>query len=166
MKAQVATEYLLITGFILAIATVMFTYSFVTNNQNIRVNQANNAIDKLANAADLVYAMGPENVQFPEIILPTDVELIQDIAVCNNGENEHAGLGEEACDGAGQNGVYFGAIEMQVNLVGGTSTLSRPLKAEVELDTGSSFPTEEGFYRIKVYWCDPASNQKICLEKA
>lgn len=166
MKAQVATEYLLITGFILAIATVMFTYSYVSNNQNIRVSQANNALDKLANAADLVYATGPENVQFPEIILPSDIQVIRDIAVCNNLYNEHAGLGEDACDGAGQNGVYFGAIEMQVSLLGGTSTLSRPLKAEAELDTGTPFPTEGGFYRIKVYWCDPANNQKICLEKA
>lgn len=160
-KAQVSTEYLLITGFILVIVTIIFTYSFVSSNQNIKASQASNALDRMANAADLVYALGPENTKYIEVAFPRDTIALRDIAICENGDNEHAGLGETACYGTGQNGVKAGAIEMQVNMVGGIAAISRSTKAEVELDVTESIPATEGFYRIKVYWC----GEKICLKR-
>lgn len=171
-KGQVATEYILITGFVLIAVTIIFTYSYVSNNQNIKITQANNAVDKLVNKADLIYALGPDNNQFVEVTFPRDVQRIQDIVVCDDGHQEHYGFGQEACVGHGD--VSFGAIELEVSLLGGISSISRPAKGEIELEIyknggldPDSIPdatgnTEDGTYIIKVYWC----GEKICLVRA
>jgi len=166
-KGQIATEYIIITGFILVVVTIIFTYSYVTNTQSIKISQANNALDKLINKADLVYALGPDNNQFVDITWPKDVTALQDITICNNGDNEHFGLGAvNACSGRG--GVKSGAIELELGLIAGTSTVARPAKGEIELDIGIHYledediPITEGLHKVKVYWCE----EKICLKRA
>ncbi len=179
-KGQVATEYLIITGFILVIVTVVFVYSFVSNNQNIKTSQANNSLDKLVNKADLVYALGPDNNQFVDITLPWDIQSLRDVTICNNLEQGHN------IDCSARGGVKRGAIEMQVSLIGGISTIGRTAKAEIEFDIaydgrspegcGEGGPacdnpagthpkllfTSEGKQIVKVYWC----GEKICLQRA
>jgi len=174
-KAQVATEYLIITAFILVIVTMIFTYSYVTNNENIKVSQANNALDKLINKADLVYALGPDNNKFVEVTFPRGIEALQDITICNDPGQGH---NQDCTD---FDGVKAGALEMQVSLVAGTSSIKRPAKAEIELNiygpdgpdpedlpdpdkriTATDGTASEGTYRIKVFWC----GEKICLERA
>lgn len=155
-KGQISSEYLLITGFILVIVTIIFSYSFISNNQNIAISQANTALDKMANAADLVYALGPENTKFIDVVFPVGTELVQDITVCNDTSFQNHDM-----DCSTHGGVKFGGIKMQVSLLGGRIDITRPVKAEPELDTGVAFPKTDGVYRLKVYWC----GEKICLQE-
>jgi hypothetical protein len=166
-KAQIATEYILITGFILIAVTIIFTYSYLSNDQNIRASQANNALDKMVVKADLVYALGPDNNQLVRVTFPRGIVKIQDITVCD-GSQQHYDPGEISC--GGPENVKAGAIEMQLSLIGGVSILRRPAKAEIELDGfWSQNPAEskdinavEGSHIIKVFWC----GEKICLKRA
>ena len=171
-KAQVATEYVLITAFILVVATLMFVYSYTTNDQNIRVSQANNALDRMVNKADLVYALGPDNNQFVWATFPRGLDEtngIQDFTVCKNLTQSH----NQDC--TAHDDVKIGAIEMQISLIGGLSTIKRPAKAEIEMDifcdfvgppgndcTNDNITPIEGRHRLKVYWC----GEKICLKRA
>ncbi len=175
-KAQVATEYIIITGFILVVVTMIFTYSFVTNNQRIKISQANNALDKMINTADLVYALGPDNNQFIWVTIPKDLQLIKDITVCDDTESTWQGHYEPEDVSCGDLAfVKAGAIEMQLSLIGGLSTIRRPAKAEIELDIYCGDPVRwpacspkneiiqptDGRQRIKAYWC----GEKICLKR-
>lgn len=162
-KAQVATEYVIITGFILVVVTVIFAYSYVSNDQSIKTSQANNSLDKMVNKADFVYALGPDNNQIADVAFPRGIILIKDITVCQDGYQQHYDAGQISCEG--HNGVKVGAIEMQLNLVAGISTIRRPAKAEIEIDGFWSFGKDinavEGVHRIKAFWC----GQKICLKR-
>jgi len=163
-KAQVATEYIIITGFILVIVTTIFAYSYVSNDQSIKISQANNSLDKLVNKADFVYALGPDNNQIVEVTFPMGITLIQDITVCNkDNHQQHYDDSEISCQG--YDGVKLGAIEMQLNLIAGVSTIRRPAKAEIELDGFEAIDKDiepvEGTRRIKVFWC----GEKICLKR-
>lgn len=154
-KGQVSTEYLLITGFILVAVTIIFSYSYISNNENIKVSQANTALDRMVNAADLVYALGPENTQFVEIELPVGTKVIRDITLCNNGTQDH----NPDC---GIDGVKLGALEVTVELIGGNSTITGGAKAELELDVPDPVTATGGRQNVKVYWCE----SKICFKRA
>ncbi len=159
-KAQVATEYIIITGFILAVVTIIFAYAYISNNENIKVNQASTALDKMVNAANLVYALGPGNIQYIEVTFPQGITEIQDVTVCNSGiQNYNQDCTEE-------DGVNFGAIEMTAELLSGETSIMRGAKTELELDgeipEDERIPENAGVYRIKIEWCD----DKICLKSA
>ena len=169
-RAQIATEYLIVTGVILVIVSVIFAYSYSTSDQNIRLSKAGTALDKMVNKANLVYAFGPDNNQFVEVELPTSIvpNSIQDITVCNDGFHVHddAAASQNNCDLAGHGGADFGAVEMQLDITGGIVTVRRPAKAEIEMDFDDTapsyvFPSDVGFYRVKVFWCA----EKICLKR-
>jgi len=169
-RAQVATEYLIVTGFILAVVTVIFAYSYISNSETMKVNLANNALDRLVNKADLVYALGPDNVHFVDIAFPRGIQSIQDITICTDGYQQHYDDSEESCPEE-HGRVLRGAIGVRLGLIGGTSTISRPARAEIELDgfeatgpggTSESIEAVEGRQRVKVYWC----GSKICLKRA
>jgi len=171
-KGQVSTEYMVVTGFILAVVTVIFAYSYVSNSETIKVNQASNALDRMVNKADLVYALGPDNNHFVFVTFPEGVQMIQDVTICANGDNVHYGEGESSCQGPGQGYVTAGAIEMQLSHLAGVSKISRPARAEIELDVKNAVdltdifnpPNSSGATRIrlKVYWC----GEKICIARA
>jgi uncharacterized protein (UPF0333 family) len=169
-KGQVATEYLMITGFILVAVMLIFSYSYISNNQNIRISQANTSIDRLVNAADLVYALGPDNNQFVEIEFPVGTVKLEDITVCTNPSN---GQGHNIDCGA--EGAKFGALELTVELIAGNSTVSRGARSDIELDIYGDPPVipqspeqderiaaSGGAQKVKVYWCET----KICLKRA
>jgi hypothetical protein len=169
-RGQVATEYLLITGFILAAVTLIFSYSYISNNQNIKVSQANTALDRLVNAADLVYALGYDNNQFVEIEFPVGTTGLFDITLCNNGEQGNN------MDCSARGGAKLGALVANLDLLGGSSEISRGAKADIELDIYGDppvLPSEpgesddrvtaaSGRQRVKVYWC----GSKICFKRA
>jgi len=173
-KAQIATEYIIITGFILVVVTIIFTYSYVTNNQSIRINQANNALDKMVNAADFIYAVGHDNNQFIDVTFPRDIKSIQDITICDDGSTtwqDHYEPPATSCNDPAY--VKAGALEIQLTLIGGDSSISRAAKAEIELELyqPTEIPAEpddkrvkatEGRHRLKVYWCE----EKICFKRA
>ena len=155
-KAQAATEYLLITGFILVAVTLIFSYAYISNNQNIKISQTSTALDKMVNAADIVYALGPGNIQYVEVTFPQGIKEIYDITVCENGVQSHNDL----CAGSEAD---FGAIEMKMELFNGNTVITRGSKAELELDTElDTIPATTGVHKIKVEWCD----DKICLKSA
>ena len=162
-KAQVATEYLMITGFILVAITLIFAYAYISNSQNIKISQASTAFDKMINAADIVYALGPGNIQYIEVIFPQGILSIQDITVCENGVQTH----NDPCTGSEAD---FGAIEMGMELFGRDTTIIRGSKAELELDetipTLERIPATAGMHKIKVEWCDSEIDDKICLKSA
>ena len=119
------------------------------------------------NKTDLIYALGPDNNQFVEVTFPRDLVGIQDLVVCEDGHQAHYDVGEVSCAGHGE--VSIGAVELQLNLLGGTSLIRRPAKNEIELDVfydpaphPNIVTADDGTYRIKVYWC----GEKICLERA
>jgi len=157
-NAQVAIEYLLITGFILIAVTLIFAYAYISNNQNIKISQTSTALDKMVNTADLVYALGPGNIKHIEATFPQGIKTIQDINICNDssiaqGHNQDCGI----------EGVKFGAIEMTLELFGGDTIITRGAKAELKLDAGAdTIPATAGVHRIKVEWC----SNKICLKSA
>ncbi|MBI2597938.1 MAG: hypothetical protein HYW50_01950 [Candidatus Diapherotrites archaeon] len=72
-KAQIALEYLLITGFLLIAAGIIFIYSITILDQNLRFAKADKALQELASAADRVSDLGPGNKVFVELELPTDI---------------------------------------------------------------------------------------------
>ena len=156
-KAQVATEYLMVTGFILMSVTLIFAYAYISNNQNIKISQASISFDKMVNAADLVYALGPGNIQYIGVVFPQDIVAIKDITVCESGAQGYT----ETC--SAPDSVKFGAIEIELKLFGGTTKIIRGSKAELELDTGTNvIEATPGVHRIKVEWCE----SKICLTSA
>ncbi|MFA4855884.1 MAG: hypothetical protein WC634_04860 [archaeon] len=168
-KGQVATEYLIITGFSLVMVTLIFSYSYISNNENIRVSQANTALDRMVNAADLVYALGPDNNQFVEIEFPVGTIALQDITLCNDPD-----LGQGHNLDCGEDGAKLGALEATVELLGGNSIISRGAKANIELDIYGDPPVPPnpvpdervtatgGRQNVKVYWC----GNKICFKRA
>ncbi len=185
-RAQIATEYLIITIFILIVVVILFTYSYINYEQNVKINQVNNVLDSLVNKADYVYSLGPGNVQYVEIALPvgTTIEIVN---LCKNGEQYSCPKGdEEGCNCTGEGGIRASAIQLSINLVGGPVKITRPSKAQLVLadddqpddDEGKKFPCTEGSefcdgkYRIRVCWNDSSDicgdgcpTEKICLKK-
>jgi hypothetical protein len=184
-RAQIATEYLIITIFLLAIITITFAYSFINYNQNINITQANNAIDALINKADYVYSLGPENSQFTWITLPVGTQSISITHICTTAGQQPPGQNCPVGDP-----IKFSAINLTVSLLGGPATISWPSKAKLELvpdDEGKQFPCAtnsvfcDGTYKIRVCWNRSAAaggtnlcgdtchgdspDDKICLKK-
>ncbi len=70
VKSQVAFEYLVITGFFLAVAGALFIYAIVTINSSLTDQQANDAVLSIASNADFVASLGNgSNVLF-DVKLP------------------------------------------------------------------------------------------------
>ncbi len=51
-KGQIAMEYMILTAFILVSVAIIFAFSFVNYNQNMRTAKTAEALAKLANAVD------------------------------------------------------------------------------------------------------------------
>lgn len=165
-NAQVATEYLVITGFLLAIVTIIFAYSYINYDQAIKTNAANAVLDALVNKADYVYALGPDNNQLVEVVIPKNVSLIGIKNICNNGETR-----TDECEG--QNGVSRSAIDLTMIFGNGTATVSRVAKAPLSLRQDDQTPPVnfpcassticDGKFTVKVYW--NRGETKVFLKK-
>ena len=169
-NAQVATEYIVITGFLLAIITVIFAYSYTNYDQAIKTNAANAVLDALVNKADYVYALGPDNNQLVEVVIPKNVSLIGIKNICKNGDTT---AGE--CDGTGQNGISRSAINLTMIFGNSTATVSRVAKSAISLEKdsqGIDFPCKspaapgaicDGKFTVKAYW--NRGETKVFLKK-
>ncbi len=73
-KAQIASEYVMIMGVVLVITIPLFYYAMTESNNNIRLNQAEDAVNTLARAADTVYSIGPGTKKYVWINMPSGVE--------------------------------------------------------------------------------------------
>ncbi len=73
MRAQVSIEYIFLVGIIILITVPLFFYGISEANNNVRINQADDAISTLANAADTVYSLGPGSRKYVWISIPSGV---------------------------------------------------------------------------------------------
>lgn len=72
-RGQSSIEYVVIVGLILVALAPLFVYSINKANSEIKINQADDAIGTIANAADIVYSLGPGTKKFVQITLPGGV---------------------------------------------------------------------------------------------
>ncbi len=75
-KGQISAEYLIIMGFVLVALLPVFYYSLTNLNNNLRLNQANDMINRIAETADFVYFLGPGSQDTLSIVIPGGVESI------------------------------------------------------------------------------------------
>lgn len=69
-KSQASVEYLMIIGLVLIVVIPLFYYAFSQSNINVKINQADDAVNTLAKAADTVYALGPGSKKYVWITIP------------------------------------------------------------------------------------------------
>ncbi|MFH1065379.1 MAG: hypothetical protein V1734_02630 [Nanoarchaeota archaeon] len=72
-RGQVGIEYVLIVGAILVITIPLFFYALYETNLKVRISQADDTINTIANAADEVYSMGPGSKRYVWISIPNGV---------------------------------------------------------------------------------------------
>ncbi len=69
-RGQASVEYLAIIGIVLVVTIPLFFYSFQKSSENIKINQADDAVNTVARAADSVYALGPGAKRFVWVTIP------------------------------------------------------------------------------------------------
>ncbi len=72
-RGQISIEYLMILGAILIITIPLFFYAIYETNYKVRLNQADDTVHTLSNAADTVYSMGPGSKKYVWISIPSGV---------------------------------------------------------------------------------------------
>lgn len=72
-RAQVSIEYLLVVGIMFIIVIPIFYYAMRESTDQIRWNQAEDAVTSLAKTADSVYALGPGSRDYVEVTIPSGV---------------------------------------------------------------------------------------------
>ena len=72
-RGQIGLEYVMIVGAILFITIPLFAYAFYEANYKIRLNQADDAVNVLANAADTVYSLGAGSKKYVWVSIPKGV---------------------------------------------------------------------------------------------
>ncbi len=164
-------EYLVLTAFILISVAIIFTFSFINYNQNIRVAQANEAIARIANAVDDVYTSGEGNTRFVTISFPNEMKELKIVHKCVNLLGDAANQGTlTECGGDYDDNVSFSAISINVNLLSGENQMLRETKAkiwenlgEMALMNGALNKYSGSGYVVRVSWT--ADKKKIMLEK-
>ena len=81
---QAATEYLALIGMILIATIPIFYYVNEQVESNTRMNQANDAVSILANAADSIYALGPGSINYAWVSIPSGVK---SVSIAGTNEN-------------------------------------------------------------------------------
>jgi hypothetical protein len=120
-KGQVATEYLLLVGFLLAVVGVASIYALFLYQETIKVNQAKNAVELLGATADQAFTWGSGNALIVNISLPYGV---QEICADNN------------------------TLRLRLSVAGGENYATYVTKPS--LTPNCNLPTIEGRYRIRV----------------
>lgn len=174
-KAQVATEYLILTAFILISVAIIFVFSFLNYSQNIRVAKASETLSKLANAVDDVYVSGEGNSRFVNLSLPDGMKELKIVHKCGYPPPNQGSLGECKDELGGSPATYddvnFSAISITVQLLGGDSEIMRETRAKIleELGDMDDIDAQTGLneysgsaYSVRVNW---TSDGQIRLEK-
>ena len=120
-KGQVATEYLLLIGFLLAVVGIAAIYALFIYHETIRINEAKNAVEILGTAADQAFTWGSGNALVVTLKLPSGV---QSICADNN------------------------TLRLSINVTGGQNYVTYVTKPLLTPDC--SLPTNEGRYSIRV----------------
>ena len=89
-QGQLSVEYLLLLVVIFAVFGFMVTYligpSIDAGNDISRVSAASNAVDSIANAANLVYSNGPKSKRTLQVYIPDNT-----IITCNYSTSNYTG---------------------------------------------------------------------------
>ena len=72
--AQVSIEYLAITVFLLIVSGIIFGFALYFFNENTAIAQAQDAVTKIANHANLVASQGDGSRVFFEVEIPQNVQ--------------------------------------------------------------------------------------------
>ena len=75
-RGQVALEYILLIGLIIAAILPIFYYSFSTIIHTIKMNKAYSMVNEIVETADMLYALGPGSQEVIVIGIPGGVESI------------------------------------------------------------------------------------------
>lgn len=102
MRGQVSLEYVFLVGIVLLITIPLFFYGVSEANNKVRMNQADDAVSSITNAADTVYALGPGSRKYVWVSIPSGVT-----STYVNGSN----------------------IAMYINIFGGNSEVHKSSKA-------------------------------------
>lgn len=104
-RGQVSIEYVVIMGFLLLLIIPLTAYSFIEVKRSTQMNNAEDTVNTLANAADEVYALGPGSKKYVQITIP---------------------------GGVTQSSVSNREVQFKMTIFGGTSDVFAPTKAELE----------------------------------
>ncbi|MFH1052929.1 MAG: hypothetical protein V1740_00790 [Candidatus Woesearchaeota archaeon] len=69
-KSQSSVEYIMIIGVVLVFTMPLFYFALSQSRNNIKVNQADDAVNTLSKAVDTVYALGPGSKKYVWISIP------------------------------------------------------------------------------------------------
>lgn len=72
-KGQIAMEYVISMGVLLAVVAVITGYSFLTYAETVKIQSLNTSLDALGNAAKYVHAAGSGNSILTKIKMPEGV---------------------------------------------------------------------------------------------
>lgn len=75
MRAQAALEYIIIAGAILVVVMFLFYYASNKAKDDIKLSQAQDAVNAVAKTADNVYSLGPGSKDYVWITIPESVSL-------------------------------------------------------------------------------------------
>ena len=75
-RGQVALEYMLLIGLIIAVILPLFYYSFSTITQNTQMAKASTMVNTIVETADTLYALGSGSQELIVIEVPRGVENI------------------------------------------------------------------------------------------
>jgi len=73
LNGQVSLEILFTTAIGLTFVALAFFYSITSASDTIKITQASDAVDKIARAADLVYALGPGSKTTVDVLMPSGI---------------------------------------------------------------------------------------------
>lgn len=73
-SAQAAIEYVILVGVILVFLIPTIQYSLNEANTNLKINQLENSVRRIAKAADAVYAIGGDATEVVMVTLPYGIE--------------------------------------------------------------------------------------------
>ncbi|GEM_PF-3906688 len=166
-KAQASVEYLLLTAFMLVIIVAIFAVSLITSDQNIKTRQISESLNQLVQTADLVYAMGKNNVLFTEVIWPVEVQSISVLHLCKTNAELSGCSGPAtqtaACNacapaagGCGMDSdcIKVSAIKLTSSTLGGADGLIYPSKAKLSILDPANFLATNARHAVKVSWTD------------
>ena len=175
-KAQVSVEYLLLTVFALIIVVVIFALAMMSSDQSIKARQIGESLDNLTKTADLVYALGQNNVLFTEVTWPQEAGPMSIIHKCRAASGEDGSL--PGCGGGtteadcsttacvcttGQAGgcqipfdcLKYSAIKVTTSLFGAGNDYVYPSRAKLCIQNAvDPFFVNGTKYNVKVSWTD------------
>lgn len=134
-KSQVSIEYIFLIGFLLILLVPVFYYAIDKTRSTIDINQADDAVNTIANAADRVYSLGPGSrdhvwITFPYTLVSTTVASNEVMVVINlkgkNSEIHTSTIAELTGSLPSTPGTHKIAIEMLDNGVVQIGTNATP----------------------------------------